>query len=68
MEQNIGLTDQIIRMLIGLAICSLAFIGPQTAWAWLGAPFIFMSAWGRCPIYALLGIKTCDQCTNAQHA
>lgn len=58
LKANVGFKDQLIRMLLGLAICSLAFIGPQTVWGWLGAPLIFLGAWGYCPVYQLLGINT----------
>ena len=58
MQQNVGLVDQIFRMLLGLAICSLAFIGPQTVWAWLGVTLIYGAAFGFCPIYKVLGINT----------
>lgn len=60
MPQNIGPYEQAVRMLVGVAIFSLAFIGPQTIWAWLGAVVVFFAAWGWCPMYAILGIKTCD--------
>ncbi len=60
MEQNMGYVEQAVRMLLGLAIVSLAFVGPQTVWAWLGALVTFAGAWGVCPIYTLLGINRCE--------
>ena len=36
MNQNVGTVDRVIRIVAGLAILSLAFIGPQSAWAYLG--------------------------------
>lgn len=60
MEQNMGHIEQAVRMLLGLAIVSLAFVGPQTVWAWLGALVTFGGAWGVCPLYTLLGINRCN--------
>ena len=36
MKQNIGNTERVIRIVVGLAITSLAFIGPASPWALLG--------------------------------
>lgn len=58
LKTNIGFKDQLIHMLVGLVICSLAFIGPQTVWGWLGAFVIFFGAWSYSPLYHLLGIDT----------
>lgn len=68
MVQNVGITDQVIRMLVGLVIFSLAFVGPQTVWGWLGVPIVFMAAWAWCPLYAVLGINTCGHSGRHQHA
>ena len=44
----------------GLAIVSLAFVGPQTPWAWLGLIPVATGLIGWCPPYSLLGINTCS--------
>ena len=36
MPINEGTLDRVIRVVAGLAIISLVFIGPKTPWAWLG--------------------------------
>lgn len=51
--------ERVIRVLVGLALLSLVFIGPQTPWGWIGLVPILTGASGRCPIYTLLGISTC---------
>ena len=33
---NEGTADRAIRIILGLAVLSLAFIGPKTAWGWVG--------------------------------
>lgn len=59
MTCNIGMIDRIIRVIVGLAILSLAFVGPQSAWGYLGIIPIATALIGWCPPYALLGISTC---------
>lgn len=59
MARNEGALDRVLRVIVGLAILSLVFIGPQTPWAWFGlVPFI-TGLVGFCPVYSLLGIRTC---------
>ena len=36
MPRNEGMIDRVLRVIVGLAIMSLVFIGPQTPWAWIG--------------------------------
>lgn len=59
MTRNIGIVDRAIRAIVGLAAISLVFIGPQTAWGWLGLVPFATAIIGWCPPYALLGISTC---------
>ncbi|MGK2858697.1 MAG: YgaP family membrane protein [Thermoanaerobaculia bacterium] len=56
---NEGLADRVIRVLIGVAVLSLAFFGPKTPWAYLGIIPIVTGLLGSCPAYTLLGISTC---------
>ena len=60
MKKNVGLFDRILRVSAGAAILSAAFWGPQTPWGYLGIIFIFTGAFGYCPLYQVLGFKTCD--------
>lgn len=59
MTRNIGNIERLIRGIVGLAAISLVFIGPQTAWGWLGLVPLATAVVGWCPPYALLGISTC---------
>ncbi len=58
MKRNIGNTERIIRMIVGLALLSLFFYGPQTLWGLIGIVPILTSIVGWCPPYALFGIST----------
>lgn len=59
MSINEGTIDRGLRIIVGLAFVSLAFVGPKTMWAWLGLVPLITGLVGFCPAYALFGIKTC---------
>ena len=61
MNKNVGGLDRAARIIIGAAILSLAFIGPQTPWAYLGIVPLLTGLTGWCPPYILLGINTCKK-------
>ena len=59
MKTNEGSIDRALRIIVGLGVLSLAFIGPQTPWGYIGIVPILTGLIGWCPAYTLLGIKTC---------
>ncbi|HSW52132.1 MAG TPA: DUF2892 domain-containing protein [Sulfuricaulis sp.] len=59
MNCNVGGIDRALRIIVGIALLSLVFIGPQTAWGWIGVVPLLTGIFGFCPAYTLLGIKTC---------
>jgi hypothetical protein len=59
MSRNEGTIDRGLRILAGLVLISLVFIGPQTAWGWVGLVPLLTGALGFCPLYRVLGINTC---------
>jgi hypothetical protein len=59
MRANEGGLDRAVRVIVGLAILSLAFVGPQTPWGYLGVIPLLTGLVGFCPAYALFGINTC---------
>jgi hypothetical protein len=63
MKKNVGSIERAIRIIAGIAILSLAFVGPQSPWAYLGIIPLATGLMGWCPPYALLGISTCKNCT-----
>lgn len=56
---NVGVIDRILRFAVGVALLSIVFVGPQTAWGWIGLVPLITSLLGTCPLYSLLGISTC---------
>lgn len=61
MTQNIGNMERVIRAVVGLALIAIVFVGPQTAWGWLGIIPLATAVLGWCPPYAMLGISTCKK-------
>lgn len=60
MSVNLGTVDRVLRVIIGLALLSLVFVGPQTYWGLLGLVLIATALVRFCPLYALFGIRTCS--------
>ena len=61
MKKNIGTVERVIRVVVGFGVLSLAFVGPQSPWAYLGILPVLTGLVGWCPPYALLGINTCGR-------
>jgi len=57
--KNEGTVDRVLRVVAGAALVSLVFVGPQTAWGWIGVVPLVTGLLGNCPVYSLLGISTC---------
>jgi hypothetical protein len=60
-ETNVGKTDKIIRIVAGLALVSLAFVGPKTHWGFIGLVPLATAFIGFCPAYKLVGLNTCGK-------
>ncbi len=57
--KNIGRPERIVRIVIGLGLLTLVFVGPQTPWGWIGLVPLVTGAVGSCPLYRLFGKKSC---------
>ena len=57
--RNEGTIDRVLRVVAGAALVSLVFVGPKTAWGWIGVVPLVTGLLGNCPVYSLLGISTC---------
>ncbi len=57
--KNVGNIDRVLRIVVGLAVISLVFWGPGTVWGWIGVIPIASALIGWCPLYTILGIRTC---------
>ena len=59
MGKNVGGIDRAIRIIIGLGLIALVFVGPHTPWGWIGIIPLATALMGWCPLYSLIGVKTC---------
>jgi hypothetical protein len=59
MQRNEGTIDRALRIIAGLGILSLVFVGPQTPWGWIGLVPLVTGLIGVCPVYSIFGIRTC---------
>jgi Inner membrane protein YgaP-like, transmembrane domain len=57
MEKNIGTSDRIFRLAIGLAIIIIGLVA-RSWWGLIGIPFIVTAASGTCFAYMPFGINT----------
>jgi hypothetical protein len=59
MLANVGGIDRILRIVVGLVLIALVFVGPQTNWGWIGLIPLITGLFSFCPAYTLLGLNTC---------
>jgi hypothetical protein len=58
MHCNIGRTDRILRLTIGITLMGLAAFEVVGPWGWFGILPFFTGVMGVCSAYSLLGINT----------
>lgn len=63
MSSNEGTLDRIARVVIGIALLALVFIGPHTLWGLVGLVPLMTGALGFCPVYRLVGFSSCPVTT-----
>ena len=56
---NVHPIERALRVVIGLVLLSLVFLGPKTLWGLVGIVPIVTGLLGSCPAYTLLGWSTC---------
>ena len=59
LKQNVGTIDRVIRLVLGLGLIALVFVGPKTPLGWFGLIPLLTAALGTCPLYTVLGLSTC---------
>ena len=48
-----------LRIVAGLVLLALVFVGPKTLWGLVGIVPLVTGLIGSCPVYTLLGVSTC---------
>jgi hypothetical protein len=59
MNKNVGNIDRLLRVVVGIALIAMVFVGPRTQWGWVGLIPLVTAAMSWCPLYNVLGITTC---------
>lgn len=59
MKTNEGMIDRVIRVIVGVVLLALVFVGPQTYWGLIGLVPLLTGLVGFCPPYKMLGLNTC---------
>ncbi|MDK2776737.1 MAG: DUF2892 domain-containing protein [Pseudomonadota bacterium] len=60
MQCNVGKTDRVIRLVLGIVIIALG-LGYQSWWGLIGVVPLLTAALGWCPAYLPFGISTCKK-------
>jgi hypothetical protein len=60
MKINVGNTDRIARIAVGVVLMVLALTGIIGVWGWIGIVPLATGLFRFCPAYSLLGANTCS--------
>ena len=58
---NVGSLDRILRVIVGVILIALVFVGPKTPWGWVGIVPLVTGLLKTCPIYSLIGVSSCPR-------
>jgi hypothetical protein len=58
-SRNEGALDRGIRILAGVLLLAIVFVGPRTPLGWIGLVPLVTGLVGWCPLYTVLGLRTC---------
>lgn len=59
MQANVGGIDKVLRITAGVVLIALAATGTVGMWGWIGVVPLLTGLFNFCPLYSLIGIKTC---------
>ena len=65
MKKNMGSIDKTLRIIVGLILIALVFVGPKTAWGWLGLIPLATGLISWCPAYEPFKISTTGKNKNS---
>ena len=60
MTRNEGTPDRTLRIVLGLVLLALVFVGPKTWLGLIGVVPLVTGLAGFCPLYRLVGVRTCS--------
>jgi len=59
LQANEHALDRVVRVILGLGLLSLVFVGPKTLWGLVGLIPLVTGLIGSCPLYTVFGFSTC---------
>lgn len=59
MSKNVGGVDRLVRYAVGMMLIAMTLTGFIGAWGWVGLVPLVTAMAGSCPLYSLLGLRTC---------
>lgn len=62
MKRNVGKADRMIRLIGGAALVAAAAFGVIGVWGYIGLIFVATAFMNFCPLYKIVGFKTCSDC------
>lgn len=60
-KTNVGSIDRLLRIVLGVVLIALVFVGPKTPWGWVGIVPLLTGLMKTCPLYSVAGISTCPR-------
>lgn len=70
MDRNVGRTDRVVRIIVGLILIVAPLLNIPAVWSsevmgylsmTIGLVLALTAIFGVCPIYAVLGVQTCHR-------
>ncbi|WP_147124248.1 YgaP family membrane protein [Shimia ponticola] len=62
MSRNLANWDRIARFALGALLVLGAISGTIGAWGWIGVILLATGFMNFCPLYRIVGFKTCQDC------
>ncbi len=62
LKKNVGTTDRVIRIVLGLALLAGFFLFPEAPYRWaflIGIVPLSTAILSSCPLYTIFGLSTC---------
>ena len=60
-KTNVGGIDRVLRIVVGIVLIALVFVGPRTPLGWVGDIPLLTGLFSTCPLYSLIGISSCPR-------
>lgn len=62
MTRNLANWDRMARLVLGALLIVLAITGMIGVWGYVGAVLVATAFMNFCPLYRIVGFKTCEDC------